>query len=460
MTPARQSLASLALRLAFPGAALLAALGTVACGSHPAPAAAPSAAHDSPAERTAKIKKWLAREVEPAPVQHVELFDGHATGDLESRSPIRPECNNLDGGETVCTVVADLGPDRDDPEASSTVVCSLSTSVRAFGPVLKATALEKSALEETPELAVRQVGEGVVASFIANTSEEQGDNVLVGTAKFAALYAHGYMAACFDKRAGGRKTFDRVTGRFFESLKFKSTVTVFASGYQVRMGDRTSGIRFSSIAQRPGDAAGFVEQTSYFHLETDGKTWSMKDLVIVAQRDGHGGLEKMDYLFWNEGDGPALLSAKPSEDRKFHLKFEVGDKSSGLESTPHAPLNTELWAAPELAKVSAGSSKNYRYAFLDLVDSDPAFRYLTITRAAPSVLSEVQEETPRPGTKEMGMAGTPSKDELQVDARGLVTKEVSSQTVTELVHTWGSLPDVLRSGKEGGKKVGRAKKAP
>jgi hypothetical protein len=458
MNPKHSLLSPGNVPLALTGIALVAALGSAACGGSQPAAKTPNAKQETPAERTAKIKKWFSREIDPVATQRVDLFDGFASGELESKTPIRPECSNTEAGPA-CTVVADLGPDKDDPALSSNIVCTVSTTSRAFGPVLKATALSGAQLDETPVLDVKTVGEGLSASFVANTTEQQGDNVLVGTAKFAALYAHGYMVACFDKRAGGRKTFDRITGHFFESLKFKSTVTVFASGYQVRMGDRTSGIRFSSIAKRPGDDAGFVEQTSYFHLETDGKTWSMKDLIVVAERDGRGGIEKLEYLFWHEGEGPALLSAKPSEDnKKFRLKFELGNKANGLESTPKAPLNTELWAAPELARVSAGSAQTYRYAFLDLVDSDPAFRYLTITRSAPRVLSEVQDEAPAPGAKHATPAPAGTKDELQVDARGLVTKEVSSQSVTELVHTWGNLPALLNGAKDAGSRPPKQKK--
>jgi hypothetical protein len=447
------------LPFALPTVALVVALGSAACGGSQPSAKTPGGSKETPAERTAKIKRWFSREIDPVATHRVELFDGFASGEIESKTDIRPECTNTEAG-MACTVIADLGPDKDDPQLSSNVVCTVGTTSRAFGPVLKATALSGAQLDETPVLEVKTIGEGLAAFFVANTTEQQGDNVLVGTGKFAALYAHGYMVACFDKRAGGRKTFDRITNHFFESLKFKSTVTVFASGYQVRMGDRTSGIKFSSIAKRPGDDTGFVEQTSYFHLETDGKTWSMKDLIVVAERDGHGTIEKMEYLFWNEGEGPALLSAKPSEDKKFRLKFEIGDKANGLESTPKAPLNTELWAAPELARVSAGTAATYRYAFLDLVDSDPAFRYLTITRSAPRVLSEVQDELPSQGAKHAGPTPAPTKDELQVDARGLVTKEVSSQSVTELVHTWGNLPPVLSGAKDAGQKPAKQKKNP
>jgi hypothetical protein len=444
--------------VAISGVALLALpVSMAACGrAAPPPAKTPAAAkHEAPVDKTAKIRKWLAREVEPVALQRVDLMNGFATGEIESKTPVVPECKAAENGATVCTLVADLGQDPDDADAVSNVICSASTAVSALGPVLKAS-LESASLDETPALAVDTVGEGLATRFMANTTEPDGDNILVGTQKLATLYAHGYMVTCFDKRAGGRKTFERVTGHFFESLKFKSVVTVFAFGYRMRVGDRTAGVRYASIAKRQGDESGFVEQNTHFWLDTDGKTWSIKDRVSVAERDIKGAIQKMENLFWFEGQGPAVLSARPSEDKKFRLKYEVGDKSSGLESTPKAPLNTELWAAPELLKVSAGSARNYRYAFLDLIDSDPAFHYLTITRSAPGVLAEAQEAMPGPGAKDKSAADE-SKDELQIDARGLVTKEVSSHSVSELVYTWGDLPPLLSGAKTPAQKTGKRK---
>src|SRR6185295_19406488 len=104
----------------------------------------------------------------------------------------------------------------------------------------------------------------------------EADNVVVGTAKIAVLYAHGYEGMCVDMRAGGGKTFDRVVEHFFSSLELQSIVTLFAEGYHVREGDRTSGLRYSSIA-RQADSKQFTEQAMNFWLATDGNTWSTQD---------------------------------------------------------------------------------------------------------------------------------------------------------------------------------------
>ena len=409
-------------------------------GAAPTPTKTPPAAHhESPAERNAKIRRWYAREVDPVAAKPVSIFDGQVAGEIESKSDIKADCQHDDGGAH-CSFAADLGPDADDPKLVSTIGCSVSDTIRALGPAIK-TLIDKTQLDEMPVLEVKQTGEGIAAKFVANASGQDGDNVVVGTVKIAALYAHGYMALCYDGRAGGRKTFDRVVGHFFDTLKLKSTITLFALGYQMRDGDRTSGVLYKSIAKRrgeSGDEEGFLEGGVAFRLVTDGKTWSTFDFAVLAERDARGTVEKVTDSFWKEGNGPMVLSAKATEEKKFRLKVEVGDKSSGLESTPSAPINSELWAAPELARVAAGTAPKYRYAVLDLDEQDPAFAYMLITRSAPGILSEVQE------TKKKPAAGTPpSKNELHIDNHGIVTKEVDSTSVTELVHTWGSLPVVV-----------------
>jgi hypothetical protein len=438
----RPALLTTALAVAIP-------LATASCGSRTPTAQTPAVkAHETEAEKAAKVDKWFAREIAPVGKKHFELFEGQVSGDIESLSDIKPDCTNKDGIGT-CTVVADLGKDADD---ENSVACNIVGATAAFGPVLEDTLLQGVDLEEAPTFQVRPIGEGLAATFVANTSQQEDDAVVLGTAKFAALYAHGYTVTCFETRAGGRKTFDRITTDFFQSLKLKSTVTVFAYGYQTRVGDQANGLRYAAIGKRPGDDAGYVESTIGFHLQSDGKTWSIRDLLSITQRDAKGKVENMESYIWADGKGPLKLSAKPSEDKRFRLKFEVGDKSSGIESTPKAPLNTELWAASELLRVSTGKAKSYRYAYLDLLDSDPAFHYVKITRADAGVLYEAEESLAPP--KSSDAAGEePSRDELSVDARGLVTKEVSSDLVSELVYTWGDLPSAVTKGKATGAKA-------
>jgi hypothetical protein len=424
-------------------AAALVSMAAVASGCRPAQtatAATPPAAAQTPEEKRAAIEKWMGREVAPVGMQTVELLDGLATGEIESRTPLKPECVKNDAGGTGCSFQASLATDEAGLE--STVVCTVSTELHPFGLVLGG-ALQGAGLDEAPTLQTRRMGEGIAATFVANTAEKKDDETLFGTAKIAALFAHGYEATCVDLRAGGRKTFERVAGHFFESLKFKDNPgrpVVFAFGYQVRVGERTSGLRYNVISRRQDGEAGFVETSTHAWVETDGKTWSVRDGAQVVERDPRGGVEKMQNLYWRDGKGPMVLSAKASEDRKFRLKLDAGDKSTGIESTPKAPLNTELWAAPELLRVATGSSRSYRYAFLDVLDSDPSFHYLTLTRSAPGVLLEDQEALAGPGH---AAQASDSKDELHVDARGLVTKEVSTDSVSELIYTWGTLPTPL-----------------
>jgi hypothetical protein len=409
-----------------------------ACNHGQGPASSPGGSGD--AEGTAaKVKRWMAREMPPAGMQRVELLEGLASGEIESKTPPKPECDKNDSGATYCGISADLGKDEDGDDCN--VVCAVTDDLPVFGLMLKKH-LGENNLDETPTLTTTRVGEGIGISFVANISHADGDKTLFGTAKFAALYTHGFVATCLDAMSGGRKTFDRVVGHFFGSLKLKpgrDKSTLFSVGHQLRAGDRTGGFRYGVISKRADDEPGFVERSVSFWLETDGKTWSVRDRFVDVERDPKGGIEKMTELYFPDGQGPVTLSAKPSEDKKFHLKLEAGDKSSGIESTPHAPLNTELWAAPELRKVATGSSPVYKYAFLDVVDSDPSFHYVTLTRQAPGVLLEDASQ-PASGTAKKASKDLATKDELHVDARGLVTKQVSTDLISELLVTWGELP--------------------
>jgi hypothetical protein len=417
------------------------------CGGGSAEGAGAAAPQASLAERAALVEKWRARELVAVPMKPVNVLGGLATGEIESLVDLKPECKGTNANGDLCNFKIDLGKDSDGDPAD--VVCSVTTDLPAYGVVLK-NFLEKSGLDETPIIETKAVGEGLAVSFVANASREVDTKTSYGTAKMAALLAHGYFTLCLDDSAGLRATFARVTGHLFETLKFKDNpkgAAVFAYGYTERAGDRTAGFRFGAVVKRTDPEPGWVESNSHFFLETDGKSWQVKDAIQLVERDPKGTIEKLVELVWLDGKGPFTLSAKPSEDKKFRLKLEAGNQTNGLESTPKAPLNTELWAAPELLKVASGSSPSYRYAFLDVIDSDPAFHYITLTRTAPGVLLEDQEAAG--GKKPAPTQAGASKDELQIDARGLVKKEVATQTTAELVHTWGDLPALL--GGKGGK---------
>jgi hypothetical protein len=81
---------------------------------------------------------------------------------------------------------------------------------------------------------------------------------------------------------------------------------------------------------------------------------------------------------------------------------------------------------------------------------------VTLTRSAPGVLLEDDEGTGGAAAKKAA-AGTdpPTKDELHVDARGLVTKEVSTHYISEVLYTWGELPHAGSAPKHDGAKIGR-----
>jgi hypothetical protein len=451
-----RKLSTLTHKLVTTGTLAGLALAAASCteGAMNARSASGGKVHQTLAERNEKLRGWMAREMPPAEVRPVVMLDGLASGELESQSELKPECKKTDTNGTFCEVKADLGKDGDGDAAD--VFCDVTTDSQAFGLLLHGV-LGQNGLDETPVLEVKPIGEGISAWLVANISRLEDQKTIYGTAKLAALYAHGYVGVCLDLSAGGRKTFNRVAGHFFESLKFKEnpkSTTLFAYGYQDHVGDRTTGFRYEVIRKRAEPDAGYVEAIAQFALETDGKTWEVKDAFRLVERDDKGGIDKMTNLFWFDGKGPAALSAKPSEDKKFRLKFESGNQTNGLESTPKAPLNTELWAIPELRKVASGASQSYRYAFLDLLDSDPAFHYITLTRTAPGVLLEDQEPLTASGKKNATGGDGSSKDELHVDSHGLVTKEVSTQSVSELVYTWGELPALI-----GGKKGTLTKKS-
>jgi hypothetical protein len=436
------------------GLCLAALLGAAGCAHGAQGASSPGA--QSAEGTAAKVRKWMAREQPPVNLQRVELLEGLASGDIESKTPPKPECEKTESGAQYCSISADLGKDDDGDDTN--IVCTVTDELPVYGILLKKH-LEGDALDETPTLAAARVGEGIAVTFVANTTREEGEKTTVGTTKFAALYARGFFATCLDAQAGGRKTFDRVVGHFFGSLKLGAghdKSTLFAMGHHLRAGDRTGGFRYGVISKRADEDPGFTERSTSFWLETDGKTWSVRDTVIAVDRDPKGAVEKMTELFFPDGGAPLAISAKPSEDKKFRLKVETGEKSSGLESTPHAPLNTELWAAPELRKVASGSSQRYRYAILDVVDSDPAFHYVTLTRSAPGVLLEDDEGTGGAAAKKAAAGGDPpTKDELHVDARGLVTKEVSTHYISEVLYTWGELPSAGGAPRRDGAKIGR-----
>ncbi len=290
--------------------------------------------------------------------------------------------------------------------------------------------------------------------FIATYSRHTERSFSLGTLKVALLYGHGTMIKCLDHSPGGRSTFERIVWGFFESLIFKDlegAPTVYADGFRLREGNGTAGFRYNSLMQRPDDA-GYSERYVSFVLATDGKKWATIDFGYEVMRNSQGNLETLRQLTWIDGQGPMVLTAKPAEGGKYRLKMELGVKSSAIDLTAKAPLTTRLWAAADMAKLSAGTLPSLRFAVLDVVDGDPSFQYMNLTRSKAGVLLQDVDEGPQ--AKKTGQTGA-TREELSVDDNGLVTKWVSTELVGERVYNAGHLPSaMLRAG--GAKKVGAA----
>jgi hypothetical protein len=182
---------------------------------------------------------------------------------------------------------------------------------------------------------------------------------------------------------------------------------------------------------------GTAEMHLSYAMESDGKTWKSIDGSLVVLRDPSGKVDLYRYAASaHDGTKLSVLSAKPSEDGKFRLKAERAGKSDALESTPRAPLTTELWAAAELSKVAKGKTPSYRYATLGYDDAgDPKFSYITLSRSAPGVLLEEEEDKKAKGDLKGAL-----KDELHLAPDGTVTKEVATHFVSERIYSFGKLP--------------------
>jgi hypothetical protein len=388
-----------------------------------------------------EIQRLMARESGTFPKHRLQLFGGLVTGEYEASAPSKVECTpeNADG-DSSCEVRLSLGQDTDgDP---NDILCLIDTTPRGpFGTVI-ANRLQGGGLIETPKLTVAKIGEGASVELVANWLKQAEDVNTVGTLKVATYFSQGYSATCSDIRPGGRKTFDRVVGELFRSMKFapnpKRPVFLTAA-YDHRQGDRSTGFRYSLVEKRVGGKAGSAELDFGFHLKTDGKTWQTMDSSLLVTRDAAGNVELYRHaISGGNGQTHAVLTAKPGEDRKFRLKIERGDKTDALESTPKAPLTTELWSASEFAKVARGARPSYRYAILGVDDSgEPEFRYLSITRSSASVLLEEEENATK---NDKSLAGA-LKDELHVSSDGSVAKEVGSDSVSQRLFAWGKLPD-------------------
>jgi hypothetical protein len=410
------------------------------CASTPHRAHAPKPATAEGQEGAAKsFAQLMARENGPFKKHHLELFGGLATGDYESTGPAMPECTKDADEDQSCGLKLGMGDDEDGEPFD--IVCFVDTTPRGpFGTVV-AHRLAGMGLAEPPKVAVKKVGEGIAIEWIANTQgQNEEGGTLVGTTKVATLYSQGYSATCSDARAGGRATFRRVVGDFFASLRFAPNPrrpAHAALGYDVRRGDQSSGFRYGLVEKRGDGKPGTAEVHFAYAMESDGKTWKSVDSNLVVLRDPAGKVELYRHAASShDGTKLAALTAKPTEDGKYRLKSERAGKSDALESTPRAPLTTELWAASELSKVAKGKAASYRYATLGFDDAgDPKFSYITLSRSAPGVLLEEEEDKKAKGDLKGSL-----KDELHLAPDGTVTKEVAPSFVSERVYTFGKLP--------------------
>lgn len=391
---------------------------------------------ESPAKTVAQL---MSRENGPFKKHHLELFDGLATADYEATGPVTPECTKDADEDQSCGLRLSMGEDEDGEPFD--IVCFVDTTPRGpFGTVV-ANRLDGLGPSEVPKVSVKKVGEGIAVEWIANTQGKAEDGgTIVGTTKVAAFYSQGYSATCADARAGGRATFRRVAFDFFASLRFAPNprrTAHAALGYDVRRGDQSSGFRYGLVERRGDGKPGTAEVHFSYAMESDGKTWKSVDSNLVVLRDPSGKVDLYRYAASaHDGTKLGVLSAKPGEDGKFRLKSERGGRSDALESTPRAPLTTELWAASELSKVAKGKAASYRYATLGFDDAgDPKFSYITLSRSAPGVLAEEEEDRKANG----GLKGS-LKDELHLAPDGTVTKEVATNFVSERIYAFGKLP--------------------
>ncbi len=404
--------------------------------------ASSAAAGGDPSIMAAQVQRIRGWEPTGLKTFHFELPDGLMSADVDAKAPPKVECKNAEGDVRNCNIVLDLG--KDDEGAPRTLECAA-----AWGPVplpfgiLVKTSLGKMGLNEPPRVDVgwaKGSDGGLVARFTANVSYQANDRVLVGTAKLAARYAPGHTLFCADTAGGAEQAVQRLTTQLFDSAKVKGLTDglVIQTAAKERRGQAATGFRFDFV--RKGEDGGFIEVKSSFHMKSTDTTWDVNDFAMSVTRDAKGSVEALRELFWLGAQRAVVLSAKPGEGGRLRIKLEANGKSDALEMTPQAPLSTELWESPSLLRVGSGGAPKHRYAFLAVSDDgEPTLAYSSLTRLRPGV---VQEEVEMHGKKAKD-AQKQQRNELSLDDRGLVTKQVSSDSVDERIHLSGTLPALL-----------------
>ncbi len=406
------------------------------CGVSAGVPGAPSGhGNESAADTQARLARYRAWEPEPLHEQAVSLADGTITAKTVAAGPPKIECKNVEGHQR-CGLTFDLG--RDHEQVSHFVECAveLMPVPLPFGVMLHQV-LGKAVLLEPPTADVTWVGEGLQASVAAELKVEDNERVVVGTGKMAVHYAPGRTTVCFDNGSGARAAFHDVTMKLFASMTSKADPNVVTeTAYVIRRGDVPSGFQYYVV--RKSDDGGFVETVNDFGLSANEKAWHVSDRLVAVTRDQKGVVENFRSSHWSDGNQAGVsLSAKPAEGRKFRLKLEYGEKSDALEVTPKASISTEAWEAAGLLRVASGAQPQHRYALLYVnEDGEPALAYSKLTRARPGVLSE---EIERAETKK-AKAHETEKNELVVNARGQVEKQVSTDSIAVVIHTSGNHP--------------------
>jgi len=414
----------------------LAAVSSVACTPHVAGSRGATGAEVTlNAEHLKRMRAWEATALKR---YHLELPQGIMSAEVEAAAPPKVECKDSEAGLRTCGITLELG--TDDDGTAHTLGCSASWAAvpLPFG-MLAQTTLGDLRLEEIPRFDVawsQGPQPALVATFTAQAQYETDQNVIVGTAKFAARYVPGHTLFCGDTTSGGEKTVARVVNGLFQSVQVKDAGNgvLLQSATRERKGDTPTGFRFEFV--RKNDDGSFAEVKSAFRLITNEKQWDVRDFTMAIARDNKGAVESLRQMYWDDKKVAGILSAKPAEGGKLRLKLEREGKSDALEVTPQATLSTELWESPGLLRVSTGAAPGHKYAILSVADDgEPALSYAKLARLRGNV---VQEEIERPGTRGKNM--TSEKNELTVDERGFVIKQVSKDSVDERLHHSGTLP--------------------
>ncbi len=422
--------------------ATLAAASLGGCAPAEGRDASTPAAVGDPTLMAAKVQRIRSWEPTGLKTFHFALPDDLMTADVDAKAPPKVECKNLEGDTRSCSIVLDLGKDEEGVPRTLECAASWGPIPLPFGILVK-TSLGKMGLNEPPRVDVgwaKGVDGGLVARFNANVSYETPERVLVGTAKLAARYAPGHTLFCADTAGGAEKTVQRLTTQLFDTAKVKGLTdgVVIQTAAKERRGQAATGFRFDFV--RKGEDGGFTEVKSSFHMKSTDKTWDVNDFAMSVTRDAKGTVEALKELFWVGAQHALVLSAKPGEGGRLRIKLEANGKSDALEMTPQVPLSTELWESPSLLRVATGGAPKHRYAFLAITeDGEPTLAYSSLTRIRQGL---VQEEVEMHGKKAKEPA-TRQRNELSLDDHGLVTKQVSSDSVDERIHLSGTVPSFL-----------------